>query len=251
MSLEFVTPATETTFNFLLYGGPGAGKTTAACSAPGPVLVVNAEPGNPLRHARQRFGADRIREVDLTGPDVLDEVYLHLKNGGPERTVVLDSVGEAFRIVLEDLAGGGKPTLPNYGDATTKIERFCRSLLDLPQNVVIVAHETTVKDENEGHFERLPVTGTSNPQLGVKLMAMVDVVAYCGRKDAERDGEPDRYMGQLVSANGRRGKDRTTTLGKFAELDLSAWIDLARTTPAQPNGKPANAKTTAKEATPA
>lgn len=230
MTLTFVEPsATEPTLNFLLYGGPGNGKTTGACSAPGPILVVNSEPGNPLRYAREVYGDDKIHEAKVEGRGTLEDVFFHLREGADEKTVVVDSLGELYATVLREIAGGGKPTLPNYGDATTAVERFCRSLIDLPVNVVLVAHEATIKDEEAGHFERLPVTGTSNPALGVKLMAMVDVVAYCGRVEASREDEQDRYVGQLVSANGRRGKDRTGSLGKVADLDLSAWIQTAST----------------------
>lgn len=233
MTLQIVKPPdiTSPALNFLLYGGPGNGKTTGACSAPGPCLVLNGEPGNPLRYAREIYG-DKIREVKLEGRGTLEDAYLYLKKGGDgEQTVVVDSLGELYRIVLEEISGGGKPTLPNYGDAGTAVERFCRSLIDLPVNTVLIAHEATVKDEEAGHFERLPVTGTSNPALGVKLMAMVDVVAYCGRVAAAREDEEDRYVGQLVSANGRRGKDRTGSLGKVRDLDLAEWVKAATPKP--------------------
>lgn len=237
MSLSFVDPAERPAqLNALLYGGVGIGKSTGACSAPGPVLVVEAEPGNPLDFARRKFGNDHIRQVDMTGGEVLDEVGLYLREGGDgARTVVLDSLGEIYRVLVEELAADGhpnlrgKPSLDNYGDAGTKLERFCRFLVDLPVNVVLVAHELVVKDEAAGHFERLPHTGTSNPALGVKLMAMVDVVAYCGRREAEKQGDGPRFIGQLFSGGGRRGKTRSPfhVLGDSRDLDLSEWVATA------------------------
>jgi hypothetical protein len=143
MPLDFVSPsANPPTLNILLYGPPKVGKTTGACSAPGPVLYLNAGGPNAVRFARRKYGDDQIHEVEVKNGSTLNEVLLHLRSGkAPEKTVVLDTVGESFTAVLEGYTGGAKPTLPQYGDTTTAIERFCRELRDLPVNVVLCAHE--------------------------------------------------------------------------------------------------------------
>lgn len=238
MPLEFVDPKDHPpTLNVFLYGAPGAGKTTGALSAPGPILYVNCEGPNAAMFAR-RFHVDtEVREIVVTEANVLNEALLYLREDDCDvKTVVVDSLGALFQMVLDGYTGGGKPTLPQYGDTTTAIERFCRALRDLPVNVVLIAHEQAVKDEALGEFERLPYTGTNNPALGVKLMAQADVVGYAGRIEPDDEGAEARYVAQLFPAGGRRGKDRTGLLGEFPELDLSEWITqyTRATVPANP-----------------
>lgn len=258
--LEFVKPSGDRFphLNTILYGREGTSKTTGALSAPGPVLVLNAEGPNAVMFARERYGDDHIREVEVTGRDVLTQTILYLRDGGDgARSVVVDSLDALHKTLLEERAAGpdgrpGKPTLPQYGDVTTDIERFARALRDLPVNVVLVAHELAVKDEEAGHFERTPFTGTSNPALGVRLMEMYDVVGYCGVIQPP-DGQvgEEQYVAQLVDANGRRGKDRTARLGKARELNLTEWLAAAQIATAVTASNGAAPIQTAKEKTPA
>lgn len=224
MTLQFVTPSIEAApLKALLYGPPGTGKTVAACSAPGPILYINAEGPDALTYSRKLYGDEKIHEVAFKGKQTLVDTFLHLRGGeGDEQTVVLDSVGEVYRILLEEI-GGERATLQNFGDVNTLIERFCRSLRDLPLHVVLVAHEEIA--DVEGEIVRRPVTG--GKKLPEILMAMMSVVAYCGVV-GETDSEPRRYVGQLVQANGRRAKDRSDTLGKARDLNLTEWINTMR-----------------------
>jgi hypothetical protein len=146
-------------------------------------------------------------------------------------------------VLLEEISGDGPNKIQHYGDVNTMLERFARSLRDLPLNVVLVAHEEIA--DVEGEIVRRPVTG--GKKLPEILMAMMSVVAYCGVV-AETDSTPRRYVGQLVQANGRRAKDRSDTLGKARDLDLSEWITTMRGEATPP---PAAKKTTEKELVPA
>jgi hypothetical protein len=234
--LEFRDPPKVPTLNALLYGAPGVGKSTGALSIPGPVLYLNAEGPNAAMFARRIMPDGHILEAPVTGAGTLLEAISYVEASKPA-SVVLDSVGAAFQTLLDEASSGGKPTLPQYGDVTTAIERFCRHMRDLPVNFILVAHEQTVKDEESGIIERLPYTGTSNPALGVKLMAQADIVGYCGRSKPD-EGEAI-YLAQLFPGGGRRGKDRTAVLGENRTVDLTEWLDtyIQALEPAKPRAK--------------
>lgn len=221
--LDFVQPsAVAPTMNILLYGPGGTGKTVNACSAPGPVLVGNAEGESALRFARGKWGDDKIHEKAITKTADLDDIFLHVREGCEEQTLVIDSVGEVYQRLVEELAGRGRASLQNYGDVNTKIERFVRAVKDLPINVVLIAHEQL--DDDDGASIKRPATG--GKKLPEKLVAAVDVVGYCA-VIPEAEDTPRRYVAQLVEANGRRAKDRSGALGKLRDVDLSEWIPTA------------------------
>lgn len=230
--LTFVTPDRTTipTRNVLLYGAGGAGKSTGAASAPGPLLWVNAEGPGALEFARKMHGDEKFHEVPFLGSQTLIDVYHHLRDGNaPERTLVVDTVGEVYRILAEELQGAAdRPSLQNYGDVNTRIDRFVRATRDLPVNVVLICHEELVKDETTGEVLREPVTG--GRKLPRSLINQCDIVSYCGVK-AATDEQPKRYMGQLVDQHGRHGKDRSGVLGDYRELNLTEWIETAATAP--------------------
>ena len=163
----------------------------------------------------------------MEGLQTFTDVILRFRDGdAPEKTVVLDPVGDARRILLEEMSNRAlRPPIQLQGDANIHIERFCRALCELDVNVVVVAHELATKDEEAGGFERVPFTGTKNPALGNQLIQMVDVIGYCGVVEGE-DGADPRYMAQLISGNGRKGGDRFDVLGKARDLNLSEWHSL-------------------------
>ena len=85
LSFHEAPPAPQT-YNVLLYGPPKSGKSTAAATAPGPILWLNAEGAGALGYARKTAAArgTAIHEVmvDRTNAmGVLEAVWHHLHAG--------------------------------------------------------------------------------------------------------------------------------------------------------------------------
>jgi hypothetical protein len=227
-NLKLVQPTADPNMNAFLYGRPKTGKTLAAASAPKPLLYLNGDSGNATRLAHARYQFD---EVAVEGLQTFVDVTNALEApNSPYKTVVLDPLVEVFRLVLESMTDRVlHPSLPAIGDAGTHLERFIRKLIELPVNVVLVAHEgDPIKNDQTGEVEYLPLvtTRTGSPVFAAKIMAIVDVIGYTGIV-RQADTDP-KYVAQLIDGAGRRGGDRFGVLGASREMNLTEWADLAR-----------------------
>lgn len=229
------TTAAPETFNVLLWSPPKSGKSTAAATAPGRIMWLNAEGPGALGFAR-KTAAERettIHEVVIdkklrNTTSVLDEVYRHVRDGREPhvQTVVLDTLAKIRdALIAEIVVTGSKNTLKQFGEVADKLGGFITALRDLPVNMVLLAHADIRDSDEDGRIVQ--------PLIGGKLTATipgeVDVVAYCSPLKTD-DGV--RYVGQLVEGKGRTGLgDRSGTLAGdtgFRDLDLSEWLEAYR-----------------------
>lgn len=222
MALElFSTEKMPSTVNVLLYGPAGAGKSTAAASAPGPVMFINLEGPNALHFARKtaRAADTEILEVRVDWGDDPRAYFREAFAAAKERnvnTIVIDTLGK-LRDGIAFSIGGESPSLPQWGQVGKAMTTILRELRDSDMNTVLICHER-VLDSDAGDRIVEPLVGGKTT---TEAMAEVDVIAYCG---AVRDENGTRYLAQLVESKGRRAKDRSGALGDVVELDLTDLI---------------------------
>lgn len=211
-------------FNVLLYGPPGTGKTTAAATAPGPIVWINLEGTGAMAYAR-RVAAERgteLLEMQLRPDEDPRErlrqavAYALTDEVG---TIVVDTWGKV-RSQLAQAIGGDDVSLPQWGMIGKELRTILQTLRDLPVNVVLICHEAHKQDG-----EKLIVEPEIGGRSTAEAMAEVDVLGYTGV--VEDDGERT-YMARLIEGNGRRAKDRSGALGTHRQLDLSEWLETFR-----------------------
>ena len=125
MTLAFVDPAEQaTTFRVCLWAAPGEGKSVAAASAPGPILVVSADRPSAYVFARRHFEGKDIRETRYLDQSTFEMVskYLQTEEGLQVRTVVLDPVSNVYDHLV-DSAPKRQDGEPDYVVVNKKLEQ--------------------------------------------------------------------------------------------------------------------------------
>lgn len=221
--LTFVNPdETDPTYRVCLWAAPGAGKSVAAATAPGPILVVTADRPSAYRFARKKNPGKDIREVRYTGAETLEEVYRYLRAEDCDvKTVVIDPFSHVYD-ALVDAAPAGRDGTPDYQGVNKKLLKFLKSLRTFDVNVVLVAHEK-LNDGKSGDGKMYPALG--GPSLINKVLAEMDVVAHIGR--VVQEGKEPVWVGQIQPVQNLVTKDSTDALGDRRVADLSRWFEVA------------------------
>jgi hypothetical protein len=183
VTLELVAPSTTQRFSTILYGPEGSRKSTAACSAPGPILYLNGDRRDGIRFARSIYPGKDIRETRVTGLSTLYETVFYVQEH-PE-------IEEDVNVVLV------------CHDTTVETSGS--------------EHDGTLTRE------QMPMTGTSKPGFSRKLMRLVAVVGFCGVMGEGADRRGVAQLIEAGGRRCKDGTGALAGPEGFRDLDLTEW----------------------------
>lgn len=231
--LVFVNePPVPRTFNVLLYGPAKSGKSTAAATAPSPIIWVSAEGPGALAYARKTANelGTQIKELRVQRGDdtraLLRNVIQHVRSRAEPvaGTVVIDTIAKVReRLIGEIVVPGAANSIQQFGEVARILREFIEIMRDEDVNLVIVAHHDVADADGQRIVQ--PLIGGALTQV---IPGEVDVIAYTHSFKDEASGTR-RYVGQLVEAKGRIAGDRSGGLGAVRDLNLTEWLDAYRT----------------------
>lgn len=174
MALKIVSgsePVTVKNVKILLYGEPGAGKTSLGFSAKNPLLL---DFDHRTYTARNRRDAVELN----TWSDALELTPAILKNYD---TVIVDTVGRALDMITLHLIEGdskmatrnGALTLQGYGELKATFTNWMKFLTNINKDVVLIAHNREDKD-GDNKIVRPDISGGSYSEA----MKTVDFAGY-------------------------------------------------------------------------
>ena len=181
------------TLTAIIYGQPGIGKTTLACSAPSPVLL-DYDGG-----ISRVNGAHQVDTVQVTSWEDTQTALDEIRKAGTYRTIIIDTVGKMLAY-MEDYIKQNNPqmkqrdgslSLKGYGVRKQMFLQLLKDVSVMGMNIIFVAHE---KEERQGDDTRVrpEISGSAASDL-VKEMELVGYMQAIGTDRTITFDPSERY----------------------------------------------------------
>lgn len=253
----------------LLYGVPGAGKTTMALTANdhpdlSPALLLNFEGG-----WLSVVGRGDVDVIDIASMDDLERVFWYFVQDHESvrhfKTVIVDSGSELYQKALREVVDQNMLRRPNrkgdeddfeledYGKAGNITFRMFSAFRDLPRHVIVTSHAKFIypagADQSNPNLQPREVRPSFSSTLSNRLTGVFDFVhfLYAADEEVKIDDDttqiiPHRYL--LTRSMGAyqaktRGPSFATALGDVVvDPNLPMLYDLLMQTEGGQNGRP-------------
>jgi hypothetical protein len=186
-------PIEVTQLRMLIYGQPGAWKSSVAFTAADP-LMLDFDDG--ARRSSYRRDAVLIKSWDEVSSITADDV-------APFKTVIIDTVGRALDFLSASLIAEnpknanrqGALTLQGYGALKSAFASWISRLNTLGLDVVMIAHDKESTNERDVKIVRPDITGGTYNEI-FKLADAVGYLYLVGQKHILDFNPTENYVGK-------------------------------------------------------
>ena len=181
------------TLTALIYGQPGAGKSTLACSAPNPVML-DFDGG-----ATRINGAHQVPTVQVRKWEDVGGALEEIKEAAEFQSIIIDTVGKMMMFLEEYIKRtnakmrnyDGSLTLKGYGLRKQMFLNFIKEVSVMGMNIIFVGHEIEQK-RGDDTIIRPEIGGSSTNDL-MKELDLVGYVETIGQSRTISFDPCDRY----------------------------------------------------------
>lgn len=174
----------KTTATILIYGQPGMGKTTLACSAEKPVLF-------DFDGGVSRIKAEhRVDTLQVSKWDEVAEALAEVRQSGEYRTIVIDTIGKMLDCIVDYIKRtqpnmvqrDGTLSLKGYGVRKNIWKQFLSDISQMGMSVYFVGHE---KEEKHGD-DVVKRADAGNATTANDLFKDLDLIGYLSANGKKR-----------------------------------------------------------------
>lgn len=220
-----------TTFNMLIYGHSGAGKTRLAGSADAVpelrrVLFIDVE-GGTLTLKNTPY--NEVEVVRVKTWQEMEEIYSVLHSGQHHyNTVIIDSLTEIQKMSMDRIMrklveenedrDADVPGVREWNINIEQVRKYVRKFRDLPVNTIFTALEHNEKNMRTGATLRKP---SLSGKVKDEVAAFLDIVVYLYTKEVGDENKRMLLTGQTADTV---AKDRSNKLPMVIENPTMATI---------------------------